>query len=388
MKYVQTLMDEREALAAQILGMAEKATAEERSLTDSENASIDTMQARIGSLDTELTRWADTTASFRSFSDLSKRIVDTREEKQETEQRAAAPSTPGMEFTASDAYRDYQFRGASGRLEVCGMLEQRALHTNTALGLGNKTQYMVDNPPIATPILDAIGFVPISTNSVEYVKWVFTNAAAVVAEGTVKPESTFSRTLVPKTVPTVAHWTELSRQLAEDEVAIANLINSDMRDGVLSKIEDLAAAAIAAATFPTVEGVDLLSSIRLGLAAVPRGYTANAVLLNPADWAELDITVMSGTLVGPNVQQGFWGLTPIASPDVAAGTAIVGDFKRCVKRFNRSEVALYMTDSDVDGTGQSNFKRNILTLLAEARALVDVVDERGLVECTLAPVVP
>lgn len=382
MKYVKNLMEEREALATQVLAMAEKAANEERDLTESENASIDSMRARIDSLDSELTRWSDTTTAFRSFSDLSKKVESVREEKKE-EQREAA--TPGLEFTRSDAYTGYSFRGSSSRFEVRSMLEKRALHTNTTLGGGVPTQYLVENPPIATPILDAIGFVPISTNSVEYVKWDFTNNADEVAEGAAKPESTFARTLVPQTVPTVAHWTEMSRQLAEDEQAVANAINSDLRDGILAKIEALGAAAVAGATLPTASSDTLLKSIRVGLATVPAGYAANAVLLNPADWADLDIAVMSGSLVGPNVQQGFWGLTPIASDAVAAGTAIVGDFRRCVKQFSRSGVQVYMTDSDVNAAGESNFKANVLTLLAEARAMVDVVDVRGLVECTVTP---
>lgn len=380
MKYVKNLMEEREALATQVLAMAEKAATEERDLTESENASIDQMRARIDGLDTELTRWSDTTTAFRSFSDLSKKVESVREEKKD-EQREAV--SPGLEFTRSDAYTGYSFRGSSSRLEVRSMLEKRALNTNATLGSGIPTQYVVENPPIDTPLLDAIGFVPITTNSVEYVKWEFTNNAAVVAEGSAKPESLFARTLTPKTVPTVAHWTELSRQLAEDESAVANAINSDLRDGILSKIEDLAAAAIAGATLPTAEADSLLGSIRVGLATVPRGYSANAVILHPTDWADLDLAVMAGANGGPNIQQGFWGLTPISSVDMTPGTAIVGDFRRCVKRFNRSNVQVYMTDSDVDSTGESNFKKNILTVLAEARALVDVVDVRGLVECTV-----
>ena len=70
--------------------------------------------------------------------------------------------------------------------------------------------------------------------------------------------------------------------------------------------------AAAAATIPDVTDADLLAAIRVGIGTVQAaGYAPNAVLLNPADWADLDIAVMGATLARPDGRQTFWGLRPI-----------------------------------------------------------------------------
>jgi HK97 family phage major capsid protein len=265
------------------------------------------------------------------------------------------------------------------------------LLTTGNLGSGLPYRFVLEQPQYPTPLLDLIGVVPLTANSVEYVKYTFTNNAAVVAEGHMKPRSAFARELTPKAIPTVAHWVEASRQLLEDETATRSYIDGELKGGVLVKMEGLAGDALTGATLPTADGAgDLLAGIRMGKAKLPKGYTATAVLLNPEDWAKFDIAMMNSTILGPVITQTFWGMTPVSDPGVTAGTAILGDFARCVKMFRRTEATVYITDSDVGEDGQSNFKRNIFTLLAEARALIDVVDARGLVKVSTgtAPTAP
>jgi hypothetical protein len=103
------------------------------------------------------------------------------------------------------------------------------------------------------------------------------------------------------------------------------------------------------------------------------------VLLNPADWAALDLAVMAGGLGGPNMQASFFGLRPVSSADVDEGTAIVGDFRRAVTNWYRTGVQILATDSHA-----SNFTSNIFTILGEARSWVDVVRPNGLVKVTVA----
>ena len=58
----------------------------------------------------------------------------------------------------------------------------------------------------------------------------------------------------------------------------------------------------------------------------------------------------------------IWGLRVVATPAVASGTQVVGDFRQAVIG-DRQQTSIYMTDSNRD-----LFERNILTLLAELRA--------------------
>jgi hypothetical protein len=178
----------------------------------------------------------------------------------------------------------------------------------------------------------------------------------------------------------IAAYTQLTRQLIEDQPAVRSLIDNELRREIAREEEEHAAAVLAAATLPTASGDDLLSGIRVGIGTVQAaGYSPNAVLLNPADYADMDVAVMGATLLGPVIRQSFWGLTPLAANSQPVGTATVGDFRSGVQRFYRSQISLFVTDSHAD-----TFLTNVFTLLAERRSLTAVVRPAALVEVTAA----
>src|SRR4029077_8232219 len=124
---------------------------------------------------------------------------------------------------------------------------------------------------------------------------------------------------------TLAHWVAITRQALEDASYIQSVIEGKLRRGIALAIATAVNNALVAAAIPPASvplGGSLLEAIRVGIGVVQsNGYTPNAVLLNPADWADLDMTVMGGTLGGPTVGSTFWGLTPIASRLQPVGTA-------------------------------------------------------------------
>lgn len=294
----------------------------------------------------------------------------------------------GEAFIRSEQFTSYKGapRGRSGILEV----EARALPTGLAamatasLNLPKTTR---DNtaPAIKTPLLDAVTTITVSTNSIEYVAWSkVAGGADKVAEGATKPSAEFAPAVTASVLDTIAVWTQLTRQLVEDAPAVRDKINGELVVDVQRKEESEAAAALAAATLPTVVGSaaagdDLLTVIRAGIGTVQAaGYEPTHVLLNPADWAELDNVVMGSTLNGPTVGRTFWGLIPIAAASQPAGTATVGDFQTAIERYVRSNIALYITDSHAD-----TFLKNVFTLLAERRSKTVVVRPQALVEVSV-----
>lgn len=388
MKYLSDLAEEREALAVNMSTLIEAAALEKRDMSDTEKATYEDLEKRVSVLDARIEQFVNVNEQHDRYEDLMRRASSKREERAATVEHTA-PLSVGEQFTSTQEYRSYDGRGRTSAVSVTGMLERRAAgqgpYGTADLGFGAKGRYVVDNPTVVTPLLDRIGYLPVAELSLDLIKWEFTNAAAKVAEKAAKPASAFARTITPVAVPTWAHYVELTRQLARTEATVAALINGDLRDGLLAKLEAEAGAKIAAATLPTATGPTLLAAIRKGMATVPVGYQANTVLLNPGDWADLDVSVMTTAHTGPDVRQSFWGMTPVASNDVVAGTAFVGDFNRCVKQFANQTTEVYMTDSDTGEDGKSNFKRNILTLLAECASLIEVVDARGMVKVTATP---
>lgn len=300
--------------------------------------------------------------------------------------REPDPGTLGDLFTRSDAFTDYALtkRGTSGRVDVpMSVLTRAPLTTTSGTGAPWKTPSRVTlaAPARQTPLLDSVGRVRVSSNTVEWITYpAAAPLAAVVAEGAQKPEATITAAITTVTLDTIAHYAEATRQLLEDSTAARDFIDAELTRGVLDQIEAKIAEAISAATVPAVSGADMMAAIRVGAGAVQSaGFRPDVVLLNPADYAELDIQVFGSTLFGPTISGQFWGLRPIPVGAFSAGTAYVADIATAVNYLERTDVATYVTDSHA-----GNFTKNVFTFLAEARGKGVVTRAEAIVECTPA----
>lgn len=349
------------------------------------------LETRAKTLDTRIEKLANLLNEQAAADALDGRLAKAAKSREEQQNRAAQqPQTRGgswgARFIKSEVFTEYRGRGQSHRLEIDEDMQTRALPTGisdlVAAGL-DLSKFRVDTtaPTPPTPLLNAISTVSVSTNAIEYVAWaVKAGGPGVVAEKAPKPSIEYGPTVTPDTLDMIAVYTQLTRQMLEDAPAVQSLIDTDLRRQILIKEEAEAAAALAAAVLPTASGANLLAAIRQGIAAVQTaGYQPNGVLLNPGDYADLDIDVMGATVNGPVVGQRFWGLTPIPSAGQAAGTAVVGDYAAGVNHFIRSQVSVYITDSHAE-----TFLSNVFTLLAERRSKTAVVRPQALVEVSAA----
>jgi hypothetical protein len=285
----------------------------------------------------------------------------------------------------SDVFTSYPGRGTSGRLMLDEEPQTRALPTGladlVAAGWkGGTTTVDTTHWGVPTPLLDTMPTITVAGNSIDLVVWEkVSGGAAVVAEKGTKPPAEWAPTVTPSTLDTIAVYTQLTRQLVEDASAVRDLINTELRREVLIREESEAAAALVAATLPTADGSgDLMAGIRVGIAEVQsNGYSPNAALINPADWAALDVAVMTGTVLGPSIRPDYWGVRLIASSAQPAGTVTVGDFAAGVQHYVRSGVSLYITDSHAN-----TFLDNVFTILSERRSKTVVSRPAALCEVT------
>lgn len=357
---------------------------------DPENEDFAELESRAKNLDHRIEKLSDLFNAQAAADALDGRMAKSVRAQEEEQQRAA--KTPaqsrgswGAAFVRSEIFTEYRGRGQSHRYEIdTDELQTRALPTglqdliDAGLTYG-KTQVDVTAPPVPTPLLDAISTVNVSTNAIEYVSWaVAAGGADVVPEKAAKPSIEYEPKVVPGTLDMIAVYTQLTRQLLEDAPAVRSLIDTDLRRQILIKEESEAAGVLGAADLTAAAGDTLLAAIRVGIANVQAaGYQPNAVLLNPADYADLDLEVMGATVAGPTIGQRFWGLTPIPSAAQTQGEAIVGDFKTAVNHFVRSQVSLYITDSHAE-----TFLSNVFTLLAERRSKTAVIRSAALALAT------
>lgn len=230
---------------------------------------------------------------------------------------------------------------------------------------------------------------PTSSNAVEYTKEnVFTNSAAEAAEGAAKAESALTWTLVNMPISTVAHWIKIARQLAMDAPALAAYVNQRMIYGVNRRVETQLAAGTGVA--PNISGFmtagnftahgyadAALGSILKKLVLIRKiigdmeaaGYSPDAIVFNPADWATVEIDIFTaGTAnivpfkydeMGRPV---LFGRRVVTSVGMTADSFAVGAFAMHGTIYNREGVVVDLSESDSD-----NFTKNLITIRAERR---------------------
>jgi HK97 family phage major capsid protein len=227
-----------------------------------------------------------------------------------------------------------------------------------------------------------------TSNAIEFTKEnAFTNNAAETAEAAAKPESALTWSLVNMPVSTVAHWIKISRQLAMDNTALAAYVNNRMRYGVQRRVETQ--LCVGDGTAPNISGIfdtgnytahgylsGALGSTLAKLVLIRKmiadcwnaGYPAEAILLNPADFATIEIELLTATSnavrvnVDANGVMRLWGVPVVQSVGVAADTVAVGAFSQAYTLYNREGVVVELSESDSD-----NFTKNLITIRAERR---------------------
>ena len=229
---------------------------------------------------------------------------------------------------------------------------------------------------------------PTSSNAIEFTKEnVFTNSAAAALEGGQKAESSLTWTLVNMPISTIAHFIKISKQLSADAPALAAYVNTRMRYGVNQKVDTQ--LVVGDGTAPNISGTydsgnytahgyanaDLGSTLKkyvlirkIMADLYTAGYPADAVVLNPADWAAMEIDAFT-TAAGQGLisldamgRPMLFGVPVVQSIGMAADTFQVGRFSEAYMVHNREGVVVEMSDSDGD-----NFQKNLITLRAERR---------------------
>lgn len=215
----------------------------------------------------------------------------------------------------------------------------------------------------------------------------FTNNAAEVAQGALKPESaiTFNKYNVP--IETIAHWLKVSKQLTQDAPAVVSYIENRLKWGVEARVDQQ--LLIGNGTSPNISGLmdtgnytvytptagdNLISAInraKYQLWAI--GYVPDTVIVNPADWGAQEIERADGAtgayLYGlPGLSSGMnpFGLRVVISAAMPAGQFLVGNFAIATGVWNREGTTIEMGYVDDD------FTRNLITMLAETRLGLEV----------------
>ena len=315
-------------------------------------------------------------------------------------------STPGERFLAAEEVKsrlgEDNFKGHL-KIEVKTITSASTSGASASTGLVIADRQGFVAPP-ERPLMVRDLLMPGRTSSgfIEYAKeTAFTNNAATVAEnpGSAKPESNITYSLVNTGVKTIAHWIPASKQILADAPQLQSMIDGRLRYG-LAYAEDLQlllgdgtgtnllglmpqASAYSAATTGITEatGVTKIDRLRLAmLQATLALYPSTGTVLNPADWAAIELTKDANgryVFANPTGRAGpvLWGLPVVESLAMTQNLFLTGAFKMAAQVFDREDANVLISTEDRD-----NFVKNMVTLLAEERLALAVYRAAALIK--------
>lgn len=271
----------------------------------------------------------------------------------------------------------------------------------TSLVPGQRVQGIIAPPNRQMTIRDLLAQGVTSSNVIEYVKETgFTNNAAPVAEGALKPKSELTFNMESAPVRTLAHIFKISRQMLDDAVGIASYINARGTyglkyveegqllngDGTGQNLEGLVPQATAFA--PAFSPADETAIDRLRLAVLQVAlaeYPATGFVLHPTDWARIELTKdAGGNYIVGNAQQGIqptlWNLPVVATQAMAAGEFLTGAFNLGAQIFDRMDVEVLLSTENED-----DFVKNMATIRVEERLALIVPRPESFVTGDILP---
>jgi len=260
----------------------------------------------------------------------------------------------------------------------------------TSLVSGHRVPGIIAPPNRTFTIRDLLAQGETSSNSIEYVKETgFTNNAAPVAEAptTPKPKSDITFDLETTPVRTIAHIFKASRQIMDDAPALASYINARGTyglkfveenqllngDGTGQNLNGLLPQATAFAPAFTPASANGIDRLRLAvLQVILAEYPATGFVLNPTDWAKLELTKDGeGRYIIGNAQgttsPTLWNLPVVQTQAMAVNEFLTGAFNLAAQIFDRQDVEVLLSSENED-----DFVKNMLTIRVEERLALAV----------------
>ncbi|PIL41968.1 phage major capsid protein [Massilia eurypsychrophila] len=222
-----------------------------------------------------------------------------------------------------------------------------------------------------------------ASNLVRYLKETgFTNNAAPTGEGTRKPESTITYALTDASVKKIAHFIKASSEILEDFPALQSQIDGRLtygldfiEEGQLLKgsgsgnnLNGIYTQATAYSAPMAITGATRIDTLRLMLLQAELAeYPSDGIVLNPIDWAGIELTKDStGQYIIGNPQgtlsPTLWSRPVVATQAMTVDTALVGAFKLAAQIFDRSDAGIVISTENED-----DFVNNLVTILIERR---------------------
>lgn len=249
-------------------------------------------------------------------------------------------------------------------------------------------------------IRDLIASGTTNGNSIEYIRETgFTNSAgAQTAEGALKAKSDLQFADETVAVRTLAHWVKASRQILDDAAQLESYIGGRLMyglklvedrqllngDGLTGNLKGIIPQATAFADPAALANYTVMDQLRLAqLQAVMAEYPASGHVLNPIDWAIMELSKDNeGRYIIGNpqgtAQPTMWGLPVVTTQAMGVSKFLTGAFNMGAQVFDRMQASIAIATENED-----DFVKNMVTILCEERLALAVYRPEAFITGTL-----
>jgi HK97 family phage major capsid protein len=399
-----SLASERAEVVRLASAMMAAADAENRELTDEERAKVKEHATRAEELNSRI-------IALQGDDELRAKMAQFQTQEGARQQQPQAITdgeargarriqSLGEQFVASDLYknaianRNRNSRGwTSGQIELDGGIRAATLTTDTASGgdlivpnyRAGITSILFQRLTVADLLAQGTTDGP----TIYYMKeTTATNAAATVAEGAAKPESTLVFDAVTDSLKKIATWLPVSDEMLDDVPQIRSYIDQRLRffveqqeeaqllngDGTGTNLTGLRnrsglATDVARGTDSNADAIfKQIMAIQTTAFVMP-----DAVIVHPTNWQAIALSkdsngayLGSGPFNSPLVPR-LWGLPVVVTTAITAGVALVGAFKMGAQVFRKGGISV-----DVSNSHSDYFIKNLTAIRAEERVALAV----------------
>lgn len=381
-----SLLERAEAARAEAQTLHNTAVAENRAMTEDEQTRFDALVAEANATRAVLNQQAAATAALAAIA---------AGDPTPPRPQGNAPRTLGQAFLESDvvAALRRQFPngipqgttvGNIGSAHVAEVMA--ALLTDPAL---TPARHVLD-VPAGIEVMDLMSAITIITDAPQTIKHFtasFTNAAAVVAEGGTKPESTLTWSSVTLNQDTIAHHIPVTNQALSHNAMLRQLIDRFMVAGVRAKAQTEVATDLAAWSGLGTQAwsTDLRTTLRKAVtkaqkAAAIIGAGPTRILISADDAETLDLEQLANLVLSPGEApaqaQAIWRTPLVVAAALPSGFAYVGDLSQII----------FYTSGGVNlsvGLVNDQFIKNEQTIRAEAEGVTGVLGAGAIIKADL-----
>lgn len=336
--------------------------------------------------------------------ELEQKLARRGEEREHQQQKSF-----GEQFVESQNFKSLaESSSQRGRADMQFKATITLATTDAAGSAGDLVQNtrlpgMIMQPERRLTVRDLITPGRMDGNVLEYVQETgFTNRAATVAEGALKATSDVQFELKNTSARVIAHWVKASRQIMSDAPMLASYIDGKLRyglayaeeqqllngDGTGQNLLGIIPQATGYTAPLTITGATTIDTLRLAmLQAVLAEFPATGHVLNPIDWAGIELTKDGDGRYIIGQPQGvasptMWGLPVVTTQAITSGKFLTGAFKLGAQLFDRWQARVEVATENED-----DFVKNLVTILAEERLALAVYRPEAFVYGDIAPAV-